>query len=311
MARNKRDHGGGLDAAVAHWGGARADWLDLSTGINPVPYPLPDFQPKDWNALPDAAADAALIEAARQFWNIPEGADILAAPGCSALIAQIPTLSDAAKVQIEERTYNEHAASFRECGWDVIADPADVRVLVHPNNPTGSFHDRPQLGHMAIIDESFCDIAPHRSMIDLADQPGVLVLKSFGKFWGLAGLRLGFVVGDPKLVEKLRRGMGPWPVSGPALRVGAAALNDPVWADETRLRLTTDATRLDQIMTKVAAKPIGETPLFRTYEVKDAQAVHNQLCKAHILTRIFPYADNWIRLGLPGPADWQRLEAAL
>ena len=158
-----RDHGGNLAAAIARFGGAREDWIDLSTGINPAPYPLPPMLAEDWTALPDSDAQQALIEAARSFWQVPEGADILAAPGASALIARLPVLRPARTVQITTPTYNEHAAAFDQCGWQVLdAGPAEGQVVVHPNNPTGlmwSGADEAPGRKLLVIDESFCDIA--------------------------------------------------------------------------------------------------------------------------------------------------------
>jgi cobalamin biosynthetic protein CobC len=304
------DHGGGIDAAAARWGGRRADWLDLSTGINPCPWPVPALPAAVWTALPDRDAAARLETAARRVWQVPEGADILAAPGASALIARIPALHPPAAVAIPGPTYNEHARAFRAAGWRVAEDGA-ARVIVHPNNPDGRLWPAPAAdAALTVIDESFCDAMPAASLIALAARPGVLVLKSFGKFWGLAGLRLGFAIGDPALVGRLRRMLGPWPVSGPALAIGAAALADDAWAAATRVRLAADAARLDRLLAP-HARPVGGTPLFRLYATPAAAALHERLARRHILTRVFPYDPAWIRLGLPGPADWARLEASL
>ncbi|MZR13592.1 aminotransferase class I/II-fold pyridoxal phosphate-dependent enzyme [Maritimibacter sp. DP07] len=309
-----RDHGGGLDAAIARFGGTRADWVDLSTGINPEPFPLPDIPRDAWTALPDSGAFKALEAAARAFWSVPEDAAVLAAPGASALIARIPALAPPGTVRIAQATYNEHAAAFGQAGWRVQRDgPADARVVVHPNNPTGDFWTWGDAGaRLTVIDESFCDIAPETSHVqDRAGAPGVLILKSLGKFWGLAGLRLGFVIGDPALVAPLREMLGPWPVSGPALVAGRAALEDRLWADETRARLDGDAARLDALMSGAGAAVLGGTPLFRLYDVGDAAEWQARLAEGRVWSRVFPYASGWLRLGLP-PADrWDQLEAAL
>ena len=308
------DHGGGVDAAVRRYGGKREDWLDLSTGINPVAYPVPDFSAHDWGVLPDSDAQDALVQAARIFWQVPDGAAVLAAPGASALIARIPALLPPGQVWIPGPTYNEHGRAFAAAGWDISADPvAGAQVLVHPNNPDGRLWRRSDVAAgVCIIDESFCDVMPGESLMAQAGRPGVIVLKSFGKFWGLAGLRLGFAMGDPALIARLAQMVGPWPVSGPALRLGARALADVVWAEAARLRLASDAARLDGLIASVGAEVLGGTSLFRLYGVDDAQHWQHSLARRQIWTRVFPYAARWLRLGLPGcDADWARLAQAL
>lgn len=317
-AGRARDHGGGLDGAVACFGGARADWIDLSTGINPCPWPvsrvtLPDMA---WTALPDRAAMVALEDAARTLWQVPEGMGVLAAPGASALIARIPGLAAAGRVHIPQPTYNEHAAAFAGHGWTVCADAegsAQARVIVHPNNPDGRWYGADDLAGvpLVVVDESFCDVAPERSLLPHLPREGGIVLKSFGKFWGLAGLRLGFAIGDPALLARLAEGMGPWAVSGPALTIGAAALADRDWAEATRARLAADAVRLDAAMARAGAELKDGTDLFRLYRVDDAEAWQARLGEARIWSRIFPWSRTLIRLGLPAPEHWARVEGAL
>ncbi|MCD9149393.1 threonine-phosphate decarboxylase CobD [Pseudophaeobacter flagellatus] len=309
----QRDHGGNLSAAITQYGGPRANWIDLSTGINPAPYPLPSFSATDWTALPDSAANEALQQAARQFWSVPDGAAVLPAPGASALIALLPGLAPAAQVRIETPSYNEHAAAFAHHGWSLsAATPTAAQVAVHPNNPDGRMWREAELdAPFTIIDESFCDVCPDQSLIHMAERPGVVVLKSFGKFWGLAGMRLGFAIGDPALIQALAHLQGPWAVSGPALKTGIKALQDHNWARQTRRNLARDAMRLDQLATQRGARLVGGTDLFRLYEVDKAAAWQNRLAKAHIWSRTFPYSETYIRLGLPPTSGWDRLEAAL
>lgn len=311
MAMQERDHGGGLDAAMKQWGGTRSDWLDLSTGINPTPYPLPEFDEHSWTALPDKAAQQALLTAARRFWNVPDEAEILAAPGASSLIARMPMLFEQASVDIPKPTYNEHAAAFAAQGWKESA-AAGVRVLVHPNNPTGKLWTKDDLTtDITIIDESFCDVTPESSMISEASKPGRIVLKSFGKFWGLAGLRLGFIIAEPKIIAKMQDMIGPWAVSGPALTVATQALNDIDWANQTRARLQSDTVRLDKMMTNAGAALEGGCDLFRLYQVDSAQRWQDRFSGHKILTRIFPYSDTYIRLGLPPSDGWDQLQTCL
>ena len=307
-----RDHGGGLDAAIAAYGGTRGDWLDLSTGINPVPYTMPVLPDDAWTALPDEAAFARLYARARQFWNVPDQAAILGATGASAIIAALPHVFPKGEVCIPGPTYNEHAAAFSAAGWGLGHDPSHALVAVHPNNPDGHIWQVSDLiSAYTIIDESFCDISPDQSLIQLSARPGTVVLKSFGKFWGLAGLRLGFAIGDPAIIAKLTDLLGPWQISGPALAIGAAALADPAWANETRTRLTHDAARLDRLVTARGAEVVGGTTLFRLYKVDNAQALQDRLAQHHIWSRVFPYAPDWLRLGLPAAVRWAQLEAAI
>ena len=307
-----RDHGGGLDAAMARFGGDRTDWLDLSTGINPVPYPVGQVDAAAWMTLPDQAAVQALEQAARAFWSVPAGAAVLAGPGASALIARLPQTRRAGQISIPGPTYNEHAAAFDSAGWTVTDTAAQAQVVVHPNNPTGRVWQATDItAPFAIIDESFCDMRPDQSLIGLATRPGTVILKSFGKFWGLAGLRLGFAIGDPAIIGKLADSLGPWPVSGPALQIGTQALHDSAWAAATRDRLATDAARLDKMMIRKGAVLIGGTSLFRTYAVKNAADWQTRLARNHIWSRIFPYSTGWLRLGLPHPDRWDQLETAL
>jgi len=313
-ALSPRDHGGGIDAAIRRYGGRRGDWLDLSTGINPRPWPVSGLEPQDWTALPDVEATLALNAAARSFWNVPERAEILAAPGASSLIARIPWLTSPGSVQIALRSYNEHAAAFRTAGWDVGESRGKARVVVHPNNPDGRLWDGRDLGDesLLVIDESFCDVTPAQSLVHLATRPGVVVLKSFGKFWGLAGLRLGFAIARPETLGPLAEMLGPWPVSGPALAIGTRALSDDSWARNTRSWLAGMADRLDRLMTGFGARSIGGTTLFRLYEVDNAARWQDRLAQGRVLGRIFPYSETWLRLGIPGDENaLRRLEAAL
>ena len=330
-APGPRDHGGGIDAARARWGGARAAWLDLSTGINPVPWPDPPdgapasagarawerLAPDLWTALPDREAASRLEAAARAAWDAPEGAAVLATPGTSAAIAQLPRLVPRGRVAVPEPTYNEHAAAFAAAGWTLAEPgaegPPDAFVAVHPNNPDGRVWRADELppARLTVIDESFGHLAPGASLIRLAARPGVVVLRSFGKFWGLAGLRLGFAIGDPGLLGRLAEALGPWPVSGPALAIGAEALADRAWAERTRARLARDARRLDAVLARHGAEPAGGTDLFRLVRVADAGAFRDRLAAHRVLVRTFPWSDRLVRLGLPAPGAWARLEAAL
>lgn len=313
-----RDHGGNLMQAMAAFGGAAQDWLDLSTGINPYAYPLPHIPPRAFSALPDAGRLAVLIETARRAYRAPN-AGILAAPGAQALIEALPAHLPRHPVSIASPTYNEHAAAFRAHGFDVVetTDPCGpVRLIVNPNNPDGRIWSRAQIldwlhsGATVIVDESFADPDPAHSVADLAGRPGLIVLRSFGKFFGLAGLRLGFILGAPALIAALRPALGLWSVSGPAIEVGIAALADTAWQADMRRDLPGHSLALQTDLLATGATLVGATPLFVTIRHKRAAALHTYLARQHIWTRIFPYAPDWVRLGLPG-TDATRLRAAL
>ena len=322
-----RDHGGDLDRAKARFG--EGDWLDLSTGINAVPYPLPELPPHAWTALPTRAEIAALEAVARTSYRAGDDTDCVALAGAQAAIQLVPRLGTGREARVVGPTYNEHAGALTAQGWSVtqVADVdglkgAQLGVVVNPNNPDGRFWAPEELMDLAqdvgllVVDESFADPAPEYSILPFLDSAPegalILVLRSFGKFYGLAGMRLGFALGPTALVGEMRRLAGPWAVNGPAIATGCTALADGDWQAETIARLSRDAVRMDALAEAAGWSPVGGTVLFRTYETGDALAVQERLARALIWTRVFPYSTGWLRLGLPGTeADWTHLEAAL
>lgn len=318
-----RDHGGNIDWAIGHYGGVPEEWVDLSTGINRVPYPLPALSDAAWRILPTREAQAGLIEAARVTYR--SDAPILPVAGAQAAIQMIPRLQPPAEARVLAPTYNEHAATLRAAGWRVeevsrLEDllGADLAVVVNPNNPDGREYDPDSLLDLSygvgrlVVDESFADPRPDLSVAGHAGQNGLVVLRSFGKFYGLAGLRLGFVLADATTINALSDMAGPWPVSGAALEVGRVALADRGWVVETTLRLRQETEKMDGIVAKAGWKLAGGCELFRLYETADAAAAQDRLAQHHIWSRKFPWSDRWLRLGLPGGRnEWNRLEQAL
>lgn len=307
---------------MARHGGTAADWLDLSTGINARPYPLPPLSPRAWAALPTRAETAALEEAARAAYGTT--AEAVALPGAQAAIQLVPHLVLQGTARVLGPTYNEHAGALQDAGWRVteVAAPealagADLAVVVNPNNPDGRRHSPEALRALAegvgllVVDESFADPEPALSLAP-ALPPRTLVLRSFGKFYGLAGLRLGFALAPPDLAARLRALAGPWPVSGPAIEIGGQALADRAWQAETVARLDAGAAQLDALAIAAGWRLVGGTPLFRTYATADARAAQEALAAHRIWTRAFPYSSIWLRLGLPADQHgWGRLAAAL
>lgn len=318
-----RDHGGDLDRAMARYGGE--GWLDLSTGINPLPYPLPDLPPSTWAALPTTSDITGLEQTAEEAYGTRAG--IVALAGAQAAVQLVPRLTRPGRAAVVGPTYNEYAAALRAQGWQVpeVATPdaasgADLAIVVNPNNPDGRCWAAEELLDLRnsvtrlVVDESFADCAPANSLAPhiAGDDDSIVVLRSFGKFYGLAGLRLGFAIAGDATAGQLRALAGPWAVSGPATVIGCAALADTGWQKATRKRLAADAARLDALAARAGWQLVGGTPLFRTYQTDNAATAQDRLAQGRVWSRIFPYSRGWVRLGLPGGADdWTQLKAAL
>ena len=318
------EHGGNLDVARQRFGGRVEDWIDLSTGINRVPYPVVDVERMGWSALPSRSDIESLHDAARQAYATD--APIMAMAGAQAAIQLLPRLAASGHARILAPTYNEYAAVLSASGWEVTEVSglealagADLALVVNPNNPDGRHHDRnellallPRVGRL-VVDESFADAVPGLSLAPEAGRRrGLLILRSFGKFYGLAGLRLGFAIGSAPDIAALAAMAGPWPVSGPAIAIGRRALRDDDWASATSARLARDAARLDAAVRPQGWTLVGGTPLFRLYDTGDAPAAQQKLARGRIWSRVFAQKPGWLRLGLPGDErEWSRLAAVL
>lgn len=322
-------HGGGIGAAAALYGGRAEDWLDLSTGLNPCPPAVPDVPASAWQRLPDQHLLDEVMIAARDFYRSGEILP-LAVPGTQAAIQMLPRLVPAgARIAILSPTYGEYARVFALAGLavDAIAGPDDVReghavvVAVNPNNPDGRLISRDVLKQLAadlagrggylVVDEAFADCTPETSVVDLVPaMPNLIVFRSFGKFFGMAGIRLGFVIARPEIRERMATWLGPWAVSGPALSVAAALFRGD--ADAIRRRLAARRAVLQRVLARASLHVAGGTMLFALVEEARAEQLHAHLCRAHILTRKFDYAPNWLRIGLaPDETADTRLAAAL
>lgn len=319
-------HGGDLDGAHAAFPGAPEPWVDLSTGINPWPYPLPPVRPDAWNRLPGRGEEAALRSAAAACYGAPSADVVAAASGSQALIQLLPRLRVPGRVAVLGPTYAEHARCWALAGHDVRmaegVEEADVLVIVNPNNPDGRRWPAARLLELAdaqaarggwlVVDEAFADMRPEDSLAAHAGKPGLVILRSFGKFFGLAGLRLGIALAPAGLAASLREAIGPWAVSGPGLAIATAALRDGHWIEATRRRLAAAAAELDRMLESAGLRVVGGTELFRLVEDPRAPALYRALGEAGILVRRFEQRLDWLRFGLPGAAeDWQRLGVAL
>ncbi|MDR3436908.1 threonine-phosphate decarboxylase CobD [Telmatospirillum sp.] len=321
-------HGGDLVGADARFGHPATGWLDLSTGVSPFPYPLPDIDPACWRRLPDAALEAGLRQAAAGAYGAVDDDHIVVAAGSQAIIRILPRLRPFSRVAVIGPTYSEHATSWSYSGHQVVScetldrvGDCEVVVVVNPNNPDGRRHDPERLleiaadmagrGGLLVVDEAFGDVEPGQSMVPSV-RPGLLVLRSFGKFFGLAGLRLGFAVADPAMARLLRTALGPWSVSGPALVVGQKALSDQDWIAEARSRLLRAAGQLDTLLTDAGLVVTGGTALFRLVNAPRAWALYEHLGQRGILARPFAASPRWLRIGLlPDDVGLARLQCAL
>jgi cobalamin biosynthetic protein CobC len=322
-------HGGDLDAARLLFPGAPEPFLDLSTGINPYPYPIPHLSPDLFTRLPQAAALDRLAAIAAQAYGAPSAAHVVAAPGSQILLPLVAALVPPGRAAVLGPTYAEHVRAAARGGHRVaeVADAAglrnvDLAIVVNPNNPDGRIVPRQALLACAtelpppgflVIDEAFMEVgAAGPSLAQDIGCGNIVVLRSFGKFFGLAGLRLGFALADPAIAARLRAGLGPWAVAGPALAVGAAALSDRSWATATRARLAQAALRLDRVLTGAGLQVVGGTSLFRLVRTPAAPDLFHALGRAGILVRRFADQATWLRFGLPASEpEWQRLAAVL
>ena len=345
------EHGGNLNDAVAHYGIPRSDWLDLSTGINPWPYPVPALAADAWHRLPEPSS--ALLEAACAYYDCPQLSQLLPVAGTQAAIQALPQVRlrqhGVARVVVAAPSYAEHAYRWQQAGHRVqeiayaalenaVAAPdTDIVLVCNPNNPTGASVPPGLLlawaqqlaarGGWLIVDEAFADTTPENSVTAMAGvQPdqdgtnglnglnglkGLIVLRSVGKFFGLAGARLGFVLAAAPVLEALQDILGPWSISGPAQQIGTLALRDAAWQQQMREHLLAQGARLKALLARHAIVSSGSA-LYQWWPEPQAVALHDWMARQGIWVRLFTRGAAGIRLGLaPDETGWQRLEQAL
>jgi cobalamin biosynthetic protein CobC len=321
-------HGGRLSTAREAYGHPAEAWLDLSTGINPHAWPGAQDIAVDWLGLPDEQELVELARVAAAYFGT-EAAHVCALPGSEVGLRLLSHLVPTAGGLHVVPTYRTHSEVVAE---GVDFDPARLSdaaaegraiLIANPNNPDGRVVSPEVLIGLAqrlagsqgwlVVDEAFADARPEASVVPhVRNGLPLLVLRSFGKFFGLAGLRLGFVVGPPEIIARFRRVLGSWPVSTAAQRIGAAAYRDGAWITDMRITLAAEAAALDAVLARHGFQPVGDCPLFRLIETDDAAALFDRLARQAILTRPFDYNRRWLRLGLPGGAEaLDRLDRAL
>jgi cobalamin biosynthetic protein CobC len=314
-------HGGRVDLAAARFPHAPQPWIDLSTGINPHAWDPSDVAIA-WGPLPDVGALAELETAARAAFGMTTGA-IAALPGTEIGLRLLRDIGLPQPARYVSPSYATHATALPAATPITVdhIDAAGTVLIANPNNPDGRTRAPARLieiahamrGGWLIVDEAFADVDPALSILPhLTETNPVLVFRSFGKFFGLAGLRLGFVCGPAAMIDRIRERLGSWPVSSAAIAIGATAYRDADWIAATRVRLAASAGRLDALLRARGLIPRGECPLFRLVEDDTAPALFDRLAAAGILTRPFDHDPRWLRFGLPGdePA-WARLTEAL
>jgi cobalamin biosynthesis protein CobC len=322
-------HGGNLAEARRLFPQAPEPWLDLSAAASPFAYPFGDLAPKVLARLPEAAHIRRLEIAATEFYGAANAAWV-AAPGTQALIQWLPQILRARQVGVLGFTYSEHTRAWRDAGANVricekldeLAD-MDVGVVVNPNNPDGRLVPAADLANLAarlskrggflVVDEAFIDFLPREaSLVSARPSEGAILLRSFGKTFGLPGLRLGFAVAAPEFCAKLRAALGPWPVSGAAIAIGCKAFADRAWFAAIRVCLAADIAKLDAILATAGFASVGGTPLFRLVSHPEAAAMFERLGRAGIWVRRFAERPEWLRFSIPtNSTDLSRLVEAL
>ena len=316
-------HGGNKTAAARAYGVEPSEMIDLSTGISPRPYPLDlgAFELSDLIELPQAEDAEHLTQVMTSSWHIPDSAKLALASGSGAIISLMPHLyqGDKRHVYCPEPVYSEHVIAWQNAGYTIITYDAgaipDVDwgraaaiLAVQPGNPMGHIappsdwlalmSDAAAHNVMVIFDEAFIDLAPQLSLIPHMGQKGQIVIRSFGKFYGLAGVRLGAAIGHPDDITALYHLMGPWAVSTMALRFGAAAIADHAWADDQRRWLSDRMTFLKEGLAARNVTIVGGTDLYLLIDVADAARLQDDLARQGFWTRIFDSNPRWMRLGL-------------
>ena len=318
------EHGGRLREAATRFGIPLADWLDLSTGIAPAPYPVPPLPAHCWHRLPED--DDGLEAAAAAYYGSTE---LLPVAGSQAAIQALPAVLPGRRISLLAPAYAEHAHAWRAraprlCAADALdaaVAQSDIVVLVNPNNPTGAAFSRTQLldwharlaarGGWLVVDEAFIDADPVATLVARAGTPGRVVLRSLGKFFGLAGARVGFVFAPAALRRRLAEQLGPWPLGGPAREAARIALADRAWQAAQRTRLRTDGARLARLLAEAGLGPAAGPALFKWVADPRAAHLYTALARRGVLVRLFDSPAS-LRFGLPpDEAGWRRLADAL
>lgn len=329
----KNGHGGNLDVAKQLFPHVTVPWLDLSTGINPFSYPIPSIDTGLYQHLPMQAHEEALKDVAARYYGCINKDYVAIAPGTQILIALMPYVIPVHEVCVLCPTYGEHLFSWQHAGvklskiYDLdtfvkcAQKPKRIGVICNPNNPDGRLLSKERLnfilgkwngmGNYLMIDEAYMDFV-NESMVSAFPCDHLIILRSFGKTYGLAGLRVGFLLAQPKIIQKIQYLLGHWCVGGPALHIAMLALQDYQWFTETKQRLCEQQERLNKLLASYKLSCIGGTLLYRLIHYENATSLWYHLASQGIWLRRFDYNHTWLRWGLLyKESDWQRVKMGL
>ena len=319
-------HGGRLNTVAQQSDIELDNWLDLSTGINPNGWPVPSMPERIFTRLPED--DDGLTDAATGYYGTNNHVVVA---GSQAAIQLLPQLRSTCRVGILNPGYEEHAYCWHAAGHtvslisaadiDSLIDELDVIILINPNNPTGEMFTRVQLldwhdrlvnrDGWLVVDEAFMDSQFGHSLLEYTQRKGLIILRSLGKFFGLAGLRVGFVFAEKSLLNKLAYRLGPWSVSHPSRYIASLALSDFNWQQKTRQFITRQSDKLITLLAVHNLAPHGGTHLFQWVKNMNALQWYEQLAQQGILVRYFEQTSS-LRFGLPkNDIELERLGLAL
>lgn len=318
------EHGGQLHAAATRYTIPLENWLDLSTGINPNGWPVPALSsPTAWARLPEI--NDGLELAAQAYYATPH---LLPCAGSQAIIQALPRLRSICRVGVPNIAYAEHAYAWQQAGHEIVPlsynnldiKQLDVLIVINPNNPTGQCYSTDILldwqqqlsrrGGWLIVDEAFMDVTPNNSLMPYSPLPGLIVLSSLGKFFGLAGARVGFAAAEMNILHLLGDYLGPWTLSGPSREIAKQALIDKNWQQLTRFQLKQASVRLSNLLSQHGLAPNGGTALFQWVRTSEAEIIQDTLARQGILVRLFKKPQS-LRFGLPRKDEWDRLDRGL
>lgn len=314
-------HGGDVLRASRDYNIPREQWLDLSTGINPEPYPVNNVANNSFFELPYITPE--FNDAVARYYTHDT---FLAVAGTQVAIQALPQILANDAVLLPDVGYQEHALHWQKCGakamfyaampeGDLVAsihkhiehNSAQHIVIINPNNPTTACVSKQHIltwakqldtGYYIIVDEAFVDAEPEKSVLTVDTLPeNMIVLRSFGKFFGLAGVRLGFVFAHKKLLNVVKDHIGLWQVNGPAQDIAIQAFNNLAWQENARKKIREANQCTQRIFLPLISLHINHqyivtsayhNPLFSSYVMPVAYAYKiNQFLAQHaILTRV-------------------------